>query len=107
MPPARMRARRVNPCGDLRSVEKAVEGYRSPRRSRLSFRVEASGGVGLEDAPNFITHPPKHRHFFVVAAGGVGGIVEAPMMPVHLPRKDGTRLIGIAANRDHRLDGLG
>jgi hypothetical protein len=62
--------------------------------------VGATGGVGFEDAADFIANAAEGSEFFFVRAGGVGGIIETPMVPVDLPGKDGTGLIRIAANGD-------
>lgn len=68
--------------------------------------VFAAGGVGLEDAADFIAHPAEDLHLLLLASSGVGGIVEAPVVAVELAGKHGAGLVGIAADGDDGLDVL-
>ena len=65
--------------------------------------VTASIGVGLEHSLDFVAHPAEHRQLFLLAALGVGRVVESPMMAAELAGKDRAGLVGVAADRDHRL----
>lgn len=66
--------------------------------------VAPSLSVGGEDAANLVSHPPEHRELLLVGAGCMGGIVERPVVTIDLSGKYRTRLIGVSANRDDRVD---
>ncbi len=65
-----------------------------------------SGRVSFENEPNPIPHLAKLPEDFLLRPFGMRGVIETPMMPVHLPRKDRTGLIGIATDGDDRGDFL-
>ena len=67
--------------------------------------ITPASAVGFKYAFDLITHLSKYFQDFFVAAGGMGGINESPMVTVHLPGKDRTGLVGIAANGDDRFHG--
>lgn len=66
--------------------------------------VEPAGGVGLEDAADFIAHAPEDGELGGLVAGGVRRVVEPPVVPVALAWKDRARLVGIAADGDDGFD---
>jgi hypothetical protein len=73
------------------------------RRSGFGF-VFAAGGVGLEDALDFIAHAAEDLHLFLLGASGVGGVVEAPVVAIELAGEHGAGLVGIAADGDDGLN---
>ena len=65
--------------------------------------VFSAGSVGFEDAPDFVPYSAENGELLFLGSGRVRRVVKAPVMPVELPGKQRARLIGVAADRDHRL----
>ena len=72
---------------------------------RSNGLAQISGEV-FKLMPHLIPHPAKDRQLLRFRAGSVSGIIEWPVMPLHLPRKDRTGLIRIAADGDDRTHWL-
>ena len=69
------------------------------------FRLVApSGGVCLENHPDLVAHLAENSQLFLLDALRVRRIVETPVVAVHLAGEHRTRLVGVAANRNHGLD---
>src|ERR1039458_8767101 len=64
------------------------------------------GCVCLKHHLHLVPHPPKHRQLLLLRPGGMGRIIKTPMITVHLAWKHRTRLVGVAANRDHGFNGF-
>lgn len=72
----------------------------------LFQRVEAAGGVGLEDAAHFVADLAEGGEDLFFCAFGFGGIEEAPVVAVGLAGEHGAGLIGVAADGDDGFDRL-
>lgn len=58
-------------------------------------------GIGFEDLADIIPHAAELRHHLLVAALGVCGVIKTPVMAIHLPGKEGARLVGVGADSDY------
>ena len=65
--------------------------------------VSAPGRVRFKGALDFVSKLPKDVQDFFVSASCVRWIGEWPMMTIHLPWKNGTRLVGIPTDGDYSL----
>lgn len=62
--------------------------------------VGSSGGVGGEDAADFVADAAEDSHLFFIGSGGMGGVVEAPVVAVALAWEQRAGLVGIPAHGD-------
>jgi hypothetical protein len=60
--------------------------------------------VGLEDKTDLVAHSTELVEHFLLGSRGMGRVVKAPVESVHLSRKHGAGLIGVAADGDDRVD---
>jgi hypothetical protein len=65
-----------------------------------------TGSVGAEDFPYFVAHPAESSENLLFTSRSFGRIVKAPVVPFHHPGKYRTRLVGVSADCDHRVDFL-
>src|SRR5438128_11506678 len=79
---------------------------RLDRTGRHRALVGAASGIGFEDGSHLVAHLAKYFHLLLFCATGLSWIEERPVVPVHLPGKNGTGLVGIAANGDDSFDRL-
>ena len=75
-------------------------------RPRLACGILSSGGVGFEDAADFVADLAEDLKDLFLSALGVGGVQEAPVVTVYLAGKDGAGLVGMAADGDDGFDFL-
>jgi hypothetical protein len=62
-----------------------------------------SGSVGAKNFPYFVAHPAENSENILFTSRSFGRIVKAPVVPFHHPGKYRTRLVGVPADRDHRV----
>ena len=64
-----------------------------------------SGGVSFKDQSDLISNTSELIQNSFLRPNGMSGIIKAPVVAVHLARKSGASLVGIAADGDDRIDG--